>query len=245
MVMLMPVAEGYISTASSKLKEKFSGEYTKRGLKAAAIVLIAVTGLMLIRSYNEYSRDPFVHDDVIIYQVGDDPRLSSLDRNRYVQTFSTSNDFNVLSFAFKKDTDEGKFSIELKQADKYISKKVFEPSDLVEESLLEWVLPVTCHPDSRTEYTIIINALDYVKPDEVPEQEEFMDISPDRTLKINDVSVNSDIQLMAYNRTERVTIPKPVFFTSFVIYIGLEIFCVKGLWDIRLRRKTGKEAAGA
>ena len=245
MVMLMPVAEAYISSLSERAKEKFTDGYAKRGLQAVAIVLIAMTGMMLLRSYNEFSRDPSVHDDVIIYQVGDDPRLSSLDRNRYVQTFSTSNDFNVLGFAFKKDTDEGKFSIELKQADKYIAKKVFEPSELIEESKLEWVLPVTCHPDSKTEYTLIINALDYVKPDEVPEQEDFMDVSPDRTLSINDVPVNSDIQLMAYNRTERVTIPKPVFFTSVVIYIGLEIFCVKELWALRPRKKAGKEAVSA
>ena len=104
---------------------------------------------------------------------------------------------------------------------------------------------MTCHPDSKTEYTLIINALDYVKPDEVPEQEDFMDVSPDRTLSINDVPVNSDIQLMAYNRTERVTIPKPVFFTSVVIYIGLEIFCVKELWALRPRKKAGKEAVSA
>ena len=234
MVLMMPVAESYIAALSAKAKEKFAGEaYPNRALKAVSIVLIAVTALMLTRSYNEYSRDPFLHDDVIIYQTGDDPKLSSLSSEEYVQTFSTSNDFNVLHFVFNKDTDDGKYLIDLRQGDKKIAKMSFKPSELSENSEIELVLPETCHPDGKTEYKITVKAKDYVKPEESPEAEKFLDLSPDRTLRINGVLVNRDLQLKVFNRVERVTIPKPVFFTSAVIYIGLELVCVAGLWKKR------------
>jgi hypothetical protein len=188
---------------------------------------------MLTRSYNEYSRDPFLHDDVIIYQTGDDPRLSSLSSEEYVQTFSTSNDFNVLHFVFNKDTDDGKYLIDLRQGNKKIAKMSFKPSELNENSEIELVLPETCHPDGKTEYKITVKAKDNVKPEESSEAEKFLDLSPDRTLRINGVQVNRDLQLKVFNRVERVTIPKPVFFTSAVIYIGLELVCVAGLWKKR------------
>ena len=242
MLMFMPQAAEHIESAAAGIKKQITPEasaITGILVRSLAVGLTIINILVFATVRNGAVRDVDEYEDMVVFQGNQfAPKLSQLENNRYVQTFTAKREFNVISFNARIDTDSEKiFTIAIRDKNnKVVMREYFGQHDFNRYSSAVFKLDNTI---KAGDYELIIKPIDYnrkIKKDPIVMSK--IDYSPDRTLRANNRILNEDLNMQITCCRYRTMLPRKAFYGFTGLIILTEIGCTAELF-IR-KKKTGK-----
>lgn len=223
MLMLLPDASEHIKSAGEYIRSKLSPEGESYGsvfVRSLAVGLTIINILVFATVRNGAVRDIDAYEDMVVFQPGlYSPKLSRMENSRFVQTFTAKREFNVISFNANLDIESDKiFSLAVRNsAGNVVVRKYFGQHNF---NRYESVVFKLDNMIKAGDYELIIKPIDYNRRiRKNPVTVSSLDYSPDRTFKVNNRILNTDLNMTITRRKYRTMLPRKVFygFTGLVI----------------------------